>query len=820
MIGHRLALLCCAVAFALASPSCGKAELDDGAATNEPSSADRVHGKIHAEEPPVAVAASDPEFAVPVEDRALQVPAAPAQPAIAANETLGSVTMPGPGSAPPEEEPDARMDWPGLPQPVSLVADGAKQQLKLNWQETGVSVAVEIPMGAIDPGTEVTLLPLPAQHWEGRLPGVLVDDIGFRLLPHGLEFDSPVMVTVYYQTEITPDERYALLYWNQELNRHERMPIAAQDAEADFVSYYLDHFSDFSMVYTLVEGLYLEKSGGGWKLHMYFEGWPGLVSAKVKAAYDGGGATISNPETGTFDADSVGFVDIAISGGGGGYGWHDLDIWVEIEQSSGDDDENTTKYDMDLWKQGFVSDWPTLGDAAATELLTRFAPIFHFAEDEKYFPVSLDKFVDLVTEVRMPSGRVHYLGPGEAWSDLGILGDERAAMVYKGKSIEKPMNASEGTVYGHAFDVGNGTVALTYIMYFPWSQDLGPQYGSWGGHRGDIKYVVILVSGTGADATPLSMTMSEHKLGTKIEYLGDEDQEIWTLGSWNGGRLTVPWEETLRCKRFGGDAPEEHPWVFVAKDSHALYPRAGTYRVSIVNKASVFEEVAGKSKYLIWQPPEFKGACQIMKQYDLLLHPKVGELSSGGEDGYLLFSGKFGGGRFGRNGFAPYGQAWTVPQTWVESASTGTFDEGTNCYKCVPFTTLQTIKGMSSIWCYMWMWICQCGGACGAVDGDAFLHFPEGFECNDPQFCDQFGLDGLCKSGLTVEWYSAEPFNGWVNEDKDLQQHAKVWVIIPYAPTCYMSALSGTGVKTYTCASDACCTEAYGYVEGECYATF
>jgi len=736
------------------------------------------------------------------------------------------VALPGLTAAAPDregnetpEKPDDPSEWPGLPAPVSLVADGAPAKLSMSFKDKNVSVMVEIPPGAVKSGTEVTLMALPKSKMDGRTPGFLVDDISFRLLPHGLTFDNPLMVSVYYKSELNPHENYSLLYWDKERSRYERMPIVAKDSSANFVAFEVDHFSDFSMVYTLVEGLYLDRiSGGQWKLHMYFEGWPGLKSAQVTAESDGAPAALSNPDAGKFDEDSVGYADIIVNGGGGGYGWHSLDVYVDIVQID-EETKKETNYRLDLWKQGVVTDWPTLGDEQATELLSQFGPVFQFAEGEEYYPVTIDSFIDIATEIRMPSGRVHYLGGGDAWSDLPILGDSRAALIYKGKDIEPPINASEGAVYGQAFDVGNGAYALLYTLYFPWSQDLGNELGTWGGHRGDIKFVTIMVKGAPGSYQAESMTLSQHRMGSLVEYLGDEDVPVWQLTSWEGGMLTVPWNETLRCKKFAGEENEEHPWVFVGKLSHALYPRAGKYKISIPGKGKTFEEQAGGFEYKIWQPAGFHDVCQPLKQYDITLHPLVGDLTSSSDNGYMLFSGKFGGGRFARNGLAPYTQAWNLPLDWVSKASTGTFDEGTNCYRCVPWSTLQTIKGMWGAWCYWSMWICMCS-QCGAVDGDAFIHFPDGFECNDPQFCNQHDMDGLCKTGLTVDWVADAPFNGWVTPDKDQPLHAKVWVIIPYGPTCYMSAISGTGVKAYICGAPACCQTPIGYVEGECYPSF
>jgi len=611
------------------------------------------------------------------------------------------------------------------------------------------------------------------------------------------------------------DERYSLLYWNPDTARYDPMPIIYKDPASNSVVFALDHFSDYNLVYTFAEGLWLKKMGGSsWLFHHYFEGWPGLIKAQLQVSVDG--APVALPEgTGLYLDDWVGHDEVSFNAAGGA-GESTIELSLEIVQQIGEDPDAIDTYTLGLWQQAVVSEPSPLAPGAATALLAKWAPIFQFTQDESYYPVSIDSFTDIVTEIWMPSGRTHYFpGGAGAAQEMGQLGDKGASLVYKGKSIPSGPGAAAGTIYGQAFEVAGGT-ALLYALYFPWSQDLGPDTGTWGGHRGDVKYLMIKLSG----GEPVSVTFSQHRPGVSVEYQGDPEMPVWMASSWAGSALTLPWEKTLRCKAHPGeDGNEEHVWVFVGDKTHALYPRAGNYQVQVAGQGPAFTEAAGGSLAGLWQPGGFGGSCSVFEGYPIQLHPLAGDATSGGFDSYLLFSGQFGPGRYGGNASAPYQQAWYDPAGWAAAAASPPFDDGTNCYHCLPPVTIQTIDGYQSSYCYQYMWICQCS-SCGLATANAFVHFPEGFQCNDSDFCGAKGLDGMCKTGVEIDWFSDEPFNGVPYEDEELPQHAEIFVQIPYQPTCYASAITYAGVQAHVCSNGACCTQLYGSVKGECYPSF
>jgi hypothetical protein len=704
---------------------------------------------------------------------------------------------------------------PSLPlAATAILTDNTDSILTLAWPEhPGLTLDVEIPAGAADSGTKVSLIPIAPSQISNRLPGTLVDGLAFRLLPDGLNLQAPVHVTAHYTSELSTDERYSLLHWNPTDSTYRPVRIVHRDLMANTITFALEHFSDYNLVYTFIEGLWLEKTGGGWSFRLYFEGWPGLVSAQLSAAWDGGAVALPLPEQGLFNEGSAGHFDVAVSAGGGSPGKHELSLSIEVVQLDADNPEEQSTYSLELWNQYVIEDPPTMDPGSAQELLDKYAPVFQFADDEQYFPAAISDFTALVTEIQMPSGRSHYFPGGvDATGEMGILGHRDAGLIYKGKKVFTSPSPASGTIYGQAFDLG-GTTGLLYSLYFPWSQELGSETGTWGGHRGDLRYVLIEVT----DAGPISATLSQHRPGVGVQYQGDPDMPVWSLSSWSGEAITVPWDKALRCKANGGEEDkEEHMWVFVGSKTHALYPRAGDYSVQVSGKGPAFMETAGGDWTKIWQPPGFGGVCSVFPQYNIELHAEISGLTSNGWDGHLLFSGAFGAGRYGNTSFAPYQQPWFAPGAWSSQAASPNLDDGTNCYRCLPPLTMMAIDGFQSSYCYQYMWICQCS-ACGLAIGNAFVHYPEGFQCFDKAFCEPKGLDGMCKTGVTIDWYSDEPLNGVPYQDKETPQHAEVFISIPYTPTCYANAEMWAGVQAHVCSTNACCTQLYGSLKGVCY---
>lgn len=705
-----------------------------------------------------------------------------------------------------------------LPDPVTTEVGDDTEELILEWP-SGVSVKVKVSPVSFDPGTDVGVKPIGANNVYAPIPGLLIDSLAFNFDPGGL-LKHPVPITVEYKSEEC-GEVYALVLWSSLDKRYEPAPFLDKNVEDNTLIFSLSEGGDYYLVCPFAEALQVERlSSTEWTAAVELQDWPGLKQAQVevKAGFDAG--SIKPDDAAGLWVGPLGSAkDVQFQmPAQGSPGRRLIEIELVILQEDEDSPTDETEYGYLLWEVAEITDGES--PAGTSELLLKYAPIFQFAEGEQAFPTAIQPFLEVVDEVVLPSGRVHAVsGAGEAKDKFSHLGHEKALLFYDSGAIPQPINAGEGTVYGRAFDNGFGQVALVYALYFSQSEVLGPEADIWGTQRGDVKYVVVTLGGLG-DQEPESLTLSQHLPGSGVEYLGDEEMPIWTKGDFEGGRLKLAWEDTLRCKRSGGDyEDEEHPWVFVGKNSHAFYPRKGEYKVTLPGGKSQFTETAGGDELRIWQPPEFPFACTIMPNYSLVEHISADGATSAGDDGYMLFSGRFGASGYSSSRLAPYGEAWYAPDDWNFFGSSGDFDPGTNCYKCLSTFQVTTVDGWQGAWCSQTFWpiyTCNCS-TCGSATGDAFLKFPEGFDCNDPDFCGEFELPGTCKTGLSIEWLADVPFNGVVIPDENQPLHAKVMVLVPYPPTCFSNAENTAGVKAHVCTTAACCLDGYGGVKGVCY---
>jgi hypothetical protein len=700
-----------------------------------------------------------------------------------------------------------------MPEPVSKVVGDDVEELVLEWPK-GSAVSVEIFPAAFDPGTEVSLEPINIKEITKPLPGILIDGIAFKFLPSS-PLKYPVSATIDYDYQVNADERYSLMRWNEAKQRFEPVPILSKDKGADLITFSMQEPGEYYLLYVFVEALHLKRlAGSQWETKVNVVEWPGLVLGKVGGTFDGNACqTGPDDQAGVFlgvlGGESVVQLTTPAAGGPGS---HLLEVTFSVLVTSANP-LIQIPYDVVLWQQDVIDEQPE----GSQDLLTKFAPILQFAPGEGTYPTTLPSFLGAVTQVVTPSGRQYKIsGAGQAGETMSVQGDRGATIIFDGSQVPQAASPLGGTVHGRAFDVGGGKVALVYSLYFRQSQILGPAGEAPGLHRGDVRYVVVMLAG--ADLSPESITFSQHLAGSTIQYLGDEEMPIWQTSSFGGGALTLGWKEALRCKKSSTEeSNEEHPWVFVGSGSHALYPRKGKYKVTLPGGKTEFEETAGGDELAISQPPQMSWACMGLTQYTLTAHPGTAGLVSSAEDGYLLFSGEFGLSRHAANGLAPYGKAWHSPTAFAAEASTGAFDPGTNCYKCMSAAQVLSVDGLAGGVCFqIWPYMCQCS-ACGVVIAKSFLIFPKGFECKDEAYCKTFEKDALCKTGLKLEWYSDIPLNGVVKQDAAKPWEAQVLISIPYPPTCATSAENTAGAKARQVTSKACLWDTYGAAKGVCY---
>ena len=278
-----------------------------------------------------------------------------------------------------------------------------------------------------------------------------------------------------------------------------------------------------------------------------------------------------------------------------------------------------------LWRQlMFVQKEFSRSQERIHELARKHAPIFVFACDEQYFPVSLDTLLrsPLVMErkdamtIKTVFGKqsiplphlgdfLRFNGHADYLLDFNFLtmwrsvfaemgGDPRAATVY----------------YSYFEDPNSDRFFINYHLIYAFDTKTGiAKWTNIGPHVFDRESMVMVFDG---EENPHELIISGHLENQFIFFLNK-------LKMWNQGRVSVPYDDP-RTLKLG-----THPVIAVAEGSHALYPTSGVYQLSLLKEIAGYlddEELpgngypAGKIKPdQIIVPPTVTG--DLLPQYSL-----------------------------------------------------------------------------------------------------------------------------------------------------------------------------------------------------------
>jgi hypothetical protein len=189
--------------------------------------------------------------------------------------------------------------------------------------------------------------------------------------------------------------------------------------------------------------------------------------------------------------------------------------------------------------------------AGALQLATKYAPVLRLAAGERYRPLRLE---DYLTKTVLRSGSPPHGTLGQAQPTLfslpvtsaptylDIRDAEPNAHASRYPSIEQQLELAQPrpTVYFHlAYQPAAGRVALEYWLLYLYNDFYDEHEADWEG------VTVVLENGA-----PLGATYSQHQ-----------------------GRKWIPWSSL--------SATAGHPVVYVARGSHAEYPKAGSYSIRV-----------------------------------------------------------------------------------------------------------------------------------------------------------------------------------------------------------------------------------------------
>lgn len=237
----------------------------------------------------------------------------------------------------------------------------------------------------------------------------------------------------------------------------------------------------------------------------------------------------------------------------------------------------------EFWKQHiFVQTSSRKTPEQIREIANRYAPIFLFSKKEQYFPVALGDLIhspellksngkisvdSIAGELHVPiteldeflrhNGHADYLLNQSVFDLDGVFkeihGDFRRSVVYYSYIEDK--NSDRFFINYHTFYAFDPKTGIAKML------NIGP-------HVFDRESLTMVFRG---DGTPESLVLSGHLENQPILFL--EKLMIWSTG-----RVRIPAPDPY------GPSVDTHPIVPVAEGSHALYPTAGLYHISLLTE--------------------------------------------------------------------------------------------------------------------------------------------------------------------------------------------------------------------------------------------
>jgi VPS62-like protein len=189
--------------------------------------------------------------------------------------------------------------------------------------------------------------------------------------------------------------------------------------------------------------------------------------------------------------------------------------------------------------------------ASAVQLATKYAPVLRFASGEHYRPLRLEDYVakTILRSGSPPRGTLAQVQPTlfslpvtTAPTYLDIRGAEPNSHAANYATIEQQIEAARPrpTVYFHlAYQPSRGRVAIEYWLLYLYNDFYDEHEADWEG-------VTVVLE----NSAPIGAAYSQHQ-----------------------GRKWIAWSALSTT---GG-----HPIVYVARGSHAGYPKAGRYSIRV-----------------------------------------------------------------------------------------------------------------------------------------------------------------------------------------------------------------------------------------------
>ena len=186
-------------------------------------------------------------------------------------------------------------------------------------------------------------------------------------------------------------------------------------------------------------------------------------------------------------------------------------------------------------------------------------------------------------------------------------------------------------------------------------------------HAFDRESITLKMQVNGSTATPVSVIFGSHLPDQTMALMEGGDAKF----SWEGGALEVPWNEVAKA------AGTDHPVVSIARGSHAVFPRPGTYAV-LMNNIAVLTEDAGGGDVVLPQgfasdklTSELSVSNEFTQKNYQLRDLEIMELNPKSDTAVLTFSGYWVTIFFGKGDakFPPFTDRETDPDQYSKTAA-------------------------------------------------------------------------------------------------------------------------------------------------------
>ena len=160
--------------------------------------------------------------------------------ALLLNKNTGSIADPAP-------KKESRGDAPFADNREKFTDKVTNQGKKIQYKD----VTLDIPAGAVDKDTDITIIPLneaDLAHYNPGMINVTYPAAGYRFLPHGMKFKKAINISFGYAKQLfaagQTDNDVNMYYYDESLLRWQQLTRAKIDSSTSQVTSSSDHFTD------------------------------------------------------------------------------------------------------------------------------------------------------------------------------------------------------------------------------------------------------------------------------------------------------------------------------------------------------------------------------------------------------------------------------------------------------------------------------------------------------------------------------------------------------------------------------------------------